>query len=100
PLLRYLPSFPTRRSSDLLSGSDQRPSEGVLRHGVGSRLRRGPVSQLFARCTLPEEPPNPNQSHSTLPVQVLENEQCAATAAYAPDRKSTRLNSSHVSISY
>src|SRR5690625_8018471 len=64
---RYLPSFPTRRSSDLL-GRRRQDRERRLQHlGAGRRGRGGP-------------------DH--------------AGPLLAQDRKSTRLNSSHVAISY
>src|SRR5699024_12607744 len=76
PLLRVLHSFPTRRSSDLLSG-----------------LRSFPLPFLSLRF-LPYQCLIPRLYHRRLFLchfffwfQTL-------------DRKSTRLNSSHVSISY
>src|SRR5690606_41280626 len=77
----HLPSFPTRRSSDLY-----RTPEGVELHAVpGERARvqlwlfgtsAGESAQLAGRLGLP------------------------FAVAYHTDRKSTRLNSSHVKISY
>src|SRR5699024_12728971 len=60
---RHLPSFPTRRSSDLLADFPRQHKAAAYRHG------------------------NADQKHT----------RCRSAA---PDRKSTRLNSSHVSISY
>src|SRR5207253_8954826 len=81
--LRFLPSFPTRRSSDLMSlvnvipavstyavavpGAPGKPAEVRLYDGNGDRF----VATVIRR-----------------------------TSAGLPDRKSTRLNSSHVAISY
>src|SRR5690606_41701349 len=69
---RDLPSFPTRRSSDLPPGSPgTRARRDVPRDGRGSRRRRR------ARSATPRPSPGGRR-----------------------DRKSTRLNSSHVKISY
>src|SRR5207249_9920905 len=94
-LLRYLPSLPTRRSSDLVLGAAsllavreeqdvalvlhvlrERRVAGDLRHGGVDR--RDARARRVVRIALRER--------SELPV--------------GPDRKSTRLNSSHVSSSY
>src|SRR5699024_12710733 len=83
------PSFPTRRSSDLTDCTRPADSEGlILRHSTGesskptrrSRMRR--VSWASTRW----------ESIS----RVLSR----APRIASLDRKSTRLNSSHVSISY
>src|SRR5204862_7417405 len=75
---RYLHSFPTRRSSDLLT------SRCISRPTKSSSGRRGCFPPP-APCILPIAP-------------------CAASkpsgSAKSSDRKSTRLNSSHVEISY
>src|SRR5699024_12282653 len=78
----YLPSFPTRRSSDL-----------DIRRGVGMSVfwyNTGvwPISLETSACRMVL-----NQDGS-IQVQVGETE------IGQGDRKSTRLNSSHVSISY
>src|SRR5437868_13271164 len=65
--------FPTRRSSDLLGGCAFRDQGGDATGGQGRRPRAGGNRDRGRR-------PRP-------PVA-------------SPDRKSTRLNSSHVSISY
>src|SRR5207253_11413726 len=89
--LRALHSFPTRRSSDLrpvdiervVTASELLPGVGDL----GVRDRRRPIAaehlEIVSEC--------PAES-GTLEVAVA--------AAVAQDRKSTRLNSSHVAISY
>src|SRR5699024_12728612 len=73
--LRALPSFPTRRSSDLCGrqGPARAPRVWVPRgvRAPGAAVRRG-------------------RTHLGGPL----------TGGAGPDRKSTRLNSSHVSISY
>src|SRR5699024_12373532 len=72
PRLRDLLSFPTRRSSDLY-------------HHVLHRPGRKPL--YFGECDLGTEK-TVFRRESQPPLQKI------------PDRKSTRLNSSHVSISY
>src|SRR5439155_21297681 len=80
-------SFPTRRSSDL--HPDVRPAERP-------RLRRVPDEAGDGVA------PRPQRLH-----QVRTDEpgatwcrRCGRGATPSPDRKSTRLNSSHVAISY
>src|SRR5207249_12177512 len=89
PLPRALPSFPTRRSSDLTSTS--RPSHSSLRSAEidsCSAIRRSSRAPFSASLT----------------VSGHRNDFVSGRAEYlnrnALDRKSTRLNSSHVSISY
>src|SRR5699024_11910478 len=72
PPRRYLPSFPTRRSSDL---GDPVP------HHPGRPLHRAAAAVSGAVC---HHRPHGGPVHP----------------AGGQDRKSTRLNSSHVSISY
>src|SRR5207253_11497920 len=74
---RRLHSFPTRRSSDLRAAIDVQPGRGGRRvahpqQGGGATLARGPA-----------------------PIQ-----RGVVAGPRARDRKSTRLNSSHVAISY
>src|SRR5437868_10326121 len=84
-----LHSFPTRRSSDLV------PFGAVvlvmLWVGACASSSSPPVA-----LTIPEPPPRVAIAPVAL-VEVLPTENFAPRA---PDRKSTRLNSSHVSISY
>src|SRR5699024_11564259 len=72
--LRSLHSFPTRRSSDLSGGRDA--ELGGVRHASGRDQDRIGSDRL-------------RQLHLG-----------EASAGFERDRKSTRLNSSHVSISY
>src|SRR5207249_11798925 len=89
PALRHLPSFPTRRSSDLAAvGQD---AVGV--DGAGDRepeLDLGVADGVAAddRAAGRDAPLGPAGEDAAEDVQV------------ELDRKSTRLNSSHVSISY
>src|SRR5699024_12610332 len=70
----YLPSFPTRRSSDLLARGDLEAAA----HAAAEAIAR--LLDLFG--------------HGNVAVELI------AGGGGAEDRKSTRLNSSHVSISY
>src|SRR5699024_12789084 len=79
-----LPSFPTRRSSDL----GQIPVRAPPVRGRWQPRRRSTVGNPHAHTGHP-------RSHVVLPVR-----RDRRSAAREPDRKSTRLNSSHVSISY
>src|SRR5207249_11401223 len=90
-----LHSFPTRRSSDLhafnskiQSGRlfNREPSSQVRRHHVHLRLR-------LRECHAGLETSNHAQGHVV--TRAL-----SKVHADRQDRKSTRLNSSHVSISY
>src|SRR5439155_19392136 len=79
------PSFPTRRSSDL---RELLPAEGgggelPLRHETGPAARRH-LPAGHAPAGVEPRPAEPGRRGSTP----------------AGDRKSTRLNSSHVAISY
>src|SRR5699024_11895446 len=74
---RLLPSFPTRRSSDLTVQHPGVPPAGHQRPR-GALVQRDPVTEAGAQQTL-----------AGLLLEVVQ-----------VDRKSTRLNSSHVSISY
>src|SRR5690606_41560228 len=82
------PSFPTRRSSDLFR------APLVLRSSLGRYFwqRHGPPAA--PRCFLPALAP----SHPRVPVRTARPRSWNNRAS--PDRKSTRLNSSHVKISY
>src|SRR5207249_11766635 len=97
---RALHSFPTRRSSDLTAVRERGarsvtdiltsrvpgllvvPASGV--NGMGSRIRLRGVQSLVA---------------DRAPLVLLDGMRIeAGEDAFSPDRKSTRLNSSHVSI--
>src|SRR5207253_11165111 len=85
PPLRVLPSFPTRRSSDLAAGTHGRVSE--RRH---LRVPRGSAAALLL-----------HRSERTHPGRAS-SDRAGNGPGPGPrtDRKSTRLNSSHVAISY
>src|SRR5204863_8158062 len=87
-----LPSFPTRRSSDLsrVQPSPQGDAAARLRPGRGIACRRGQrLRQAFARTRV-----QPN------PFRRRRDRRTPRLRARGRDRKSTRLNSSHVEISY
>src|SRR5207302_10105028 len=94
---RYLPSFPTRRSSDLLL-----PSLFQMLDEIAERCREvGHVRVLCdfrnVRGTLAEMT---RYLIGVRVAEVLKTIKLAAVVAPDADRKSTRLNSSHVKISY
>src|SRR5438477_300103 len=82
---RVLHSFPTRRSSDLETESDQSNGDGYSSHADLSQVS---VFQLGSPW-----------NGQWLENRLKEMLECIA-AAEPGDRKSTRLNSSHMSISY
>src|SRR5690606_40506575 len=95
---RYLLSFPTRRSSDLERADHEEaiePERGVDEGGAGERdgggqhaeQHRGPLAQ----------PLDHGGDEEGLAGGEAEAE---GAEGEAEDRKSTRLNSSHVKISY
>src|SRR5690606_40048407 len=89
PHASTLHSFPTRRSSDLdRFGNHLRQSDRCER-GRGGRHGRYGVVGVRAE-----------QRHPAVLDRAQRREWCAVAAAYPRDRKSTRLNSSHVKISY
>src|SRR5690606_40330200 len=93
--LRVLPSFPTRRSSDLFVLAARRVLSHPLRHQCltfcrfKKRSARGPCR----RAMVASMPASVHVGAAT----VIE---LGAPRTGQPDRKSTRLNSSHVKNSY
>src|SRR5439155_19640994 len=92
-----LPPSPTRRSSDL-----------PLQDGARSAPRLSPSSPV-PLSWLPHDPPRARQTRQSLPDPLGGGRPAGATAGdpgphrmpvARQDRKSTRLNSSHVAISY
>src|SRR5690606_39495620 len=94
PTPRHLPTFPTRRSSDLLDAGrraccGEAACAGRARGGWSALLQ-----QAHARG---------NQSSSGGPrrrVAAVPDGDLGRESFQGGDRKSTRLNSSHVKISY
>src|SRR5205085_11980986 len=82
---RDLHSFPTRRSSDLALQPAREDLRRRHRQGRGEDARRALAARDRARQ--PGDPPA--RGDGELPRRALQ-----------PDRKSTRLNSSHSQISY
>src|SRR5690606_39458264 len=78
---RDLPSFPTRRSSDLTRETTAQPFQAATT--LSSRAGRGRWARAARR-------------RSRTPA----NQAASSGSASRRDRKSTRLNSSHVKISY
>src|SRR5207249_9987715 len=94
--LLYLPSFPTRRSSDLLNGSKVFP-------GIDVRIPLCPVLLLVELAVPPGARDQLAMRAALHDLAVLEDEDLVGALdrrETVRDRKSTRLNSSHVSISY
>src|SRR5437868_3815411 len=89
------PSFPTRRSSDLTSSAcsssgptcTRRPARAFSRESSESSRKRLQARSIAASCASTE-------------ARAAESPSGSAVRSTTPDRKSTRLNSSHVSISY
>src|SRR5207249_10923774 len=97
--LRYLHSFPTRRSSDLRIRSPRvrRPSRRSFNCGGGAvQVRRLNVGNYEVRFV--------GNASGAAVVSAAATKLFAAVQGLGGgtfrDRKSTRLNSSHVSISY
>src|SRR5207253_9950512 len=86
--LRALHSFPTRRSSDLFGNH----ACGLTRSGAAYCWGSNGWGELGASSSVPSNP-WPAPVVGGLPFSAL-------TAGGGLDRKSTRLNSSHVAISY
>src|SRR5690606_41900178 len=82
---RSLPSFPTRRSSDL-----EQPG----------RLRPGAPARRLARRARRVERVHAALGGGAHPLRARRRRARGTARRGAPDRKSTRLNSSHVKISY
>src|SRR5690242_21039374 len=80
-VLRDLHSFPTRRSSDLAGPPLARP-DGHIDYGAYTRSVTEPLEWIIAAA-----------AHRAGPAARVRR-------VHGADRKSTRLNSSHMSISY
>src|SRR5690606_42046814 len=98
PPRRALPSFPTRRSSDLAGG----------KAGVACALRATPAlppvatqgSLKHAESSALQQPAMPARQFLQRLIAALRQISNHAVDGARQDRKSTRLNSSHVKISY
>src|SRR5207245_10300106 len=94
-LVRCPPSFPTRRSSDLVPGHD-RDAAGIAPeiHGreVGITRDDADVERI--------DPQDLGHDVGEDRIRSLPDLGGAAEDGHASDRKSTRLNPSHGSISY
>src|SRR5688572_32717997 len=81
---RDLPSFPTRRSSDLAYMEEASHFDGLVAMNAGRILATGTPESFYARTGTP----------------TLEEAFIALLPDEKRDRKSTRRNSSHSEISY
>src|SRR5690606_41952759 len=87
-----LPPFPTRRSSDLSRRSPPAPRSAVGPSGSPPPQARGSPSTRS---------PTMFRWMSVVPPPIVYAKDCRYGPVHTPsDRKSTRLNSSHVKISY
>src|SRR5690606_41940125 len=84
---RDLHSFPTRRSSD-------------LQRGPGVVSWRGLTGRLTVSSVLAVSPEGSSTSMDTLRPVTSTSAASPTASSGSSDRKSTRLNSSHVKISY
>src|SRR5205814_9596779 len=93
----YLHSFPTRRSSDLSRFATGSPAS--LRPRIPTATRSVPSPATFT--TRPEPTPLPTACAAGSVGPVTSSIRQPPPSPSAPiDRKSTRLNSSHLGISY
>src|SRR5690606_41318032 len=97
-VLRHLPPFPTRRSSDLLAAAFH--AERVVRARGLARVdvERGQV--VRPRDGVIHERPGDELARLVVAAVLGERLADALGEPAVQDRKSTRLNSSHVKISY
>src|SRR5699024_12406661 len=95
---RHPSSFPTRRSSDLVNRRDTIKTI----HAVGDAIGTEPVPRAEAREVIAGMSDLPGFDISAFRTETVTGDEVKAELADALgiDRKSTRLNSSHVSISY
>src|SRR5690606_39390485 len=83
---RGLHAFPTRRSSDLLGAGAMVLAQPLLPWGLA--FAAGAMLYVISHEIIPETHRSGHQNRATLGLAI------------GLDRKSTRLNSSHVKISY
>src|SRR5690606_41561698 len=94
-LLLDLTSFPTRRSSDLQQEADRQSR--LHRSSGGEDVAPAAAIPLPARAGPPSAPPCATGARHR---EFLPAAPGISPRALPTDRKSTRLNSSHVKISY
>src|SRR5207302_5011601 len=94
------PAFPTRRSSDLLIDRSEEPRPGNLsaRDGVAQRHVDGLADALHGGETRHQHRIGVRGGRQRRVGRRFAG--VGGTTVLAEDRKSTRLNSSHVKISY
>src|SRR5207248_10219258 len=91
----YLPSFPTRRSSDLSESVNPPARFGTLAYMSPEHVRGGPVdhrSDIWSLAVLLHE--------MLTGVRPFDGDDSRGMTDAILDRKSTRLNSSHRTSSY
>src|SRR5690606_39585531 len=91
-------SFPTRRSSELVECASGANSNWLSKEELEQAWKASATRKAFygdARFSA-----NPAYRKAVGKFEELVLKIAAKNAAYQPDRKSTRLNSSHVKISY
>src|SRR5207249_12258875 len=99
PAPRCLPPFPTRRSSDL----DFRIELGGIAFVDDQQLRLVDFPQTAADFLVERRDPRRSFDNEHDDVSLLDGDANLCIdflGQFTQDRKSTRLNSSHVSISY
>src|SRR5439155_26020817 len=99
PARPRLPSFPTRRSSDLRARLAAESRDGLR---VRERVREQKLDRdglIELEMTRRDDEAHSALSEDTVDA-VLAGEHFAFANGNGQDRKSTRLNSSHVAISY
>src|SRR5690606_41919674 len=97
---RYLPSFPTRRSSDLLVHSDRFIEDGsYLRLKNIALAYNLPIQKWFSNNWFRKMQVYVN-AQNIFTITSYSGIDPEVNSLGSGDRKSTRLNSSHVKISY
>src|SRR5207249_11565705 len=95
---RALHSFPTRRSSDLRGERAEREERGE--RGKRTEAAESTAAPLTNPIPAPPAPAASAPPISSPPPDSIGRNPNGIFAGDGTDRKSTRLNSSHVSISY
>src|SRR5262245_31412459 len=92
---RHLPAFPTLRSSDLACSTVSAPASSIL----PLRRRRSTNTRVLGTIASASTARRPTALPPCCTRNARSSQRCQAEPA-PPDRKSTRLNSSHLGISY